>query len=77
MERNANGFFYSKYSLYRMDVGLSFSYFLSNLQEIVIRRTTGYINDLPESLQSFLYSIGEDKEVYLIDEICLEDRGVE
>ncbi len=60
------------YSLYDMEDGLSFSYFLSNLQEFIIRRVTGYLRaELPEELELFLYPIPEGKEAHLIDRIEL------
>jgi hypothetical protein len=65
----------SYYSMYNMNLGLAFSYFLSNLQEFIIRRATGYtIEELPGELSTFLYPIPEGKEAYLIDRIPLEKQ---
>lgn len=61
------------YSLYDMNDGLAFSYFLSNFQEFVIRRATGYIKgELPEEMELFLYPMPEGKESQLIKRIKLE-----
>lgn len=58
------------YSLYEMQDGLAFSYFLSNLLEFVIRKKLGYfIEELPEELKSFFYPIPEGKERNLIKRV--------
>lgn len=63
------------YSMYDMYDGLAFSYFLSNLQEFIIRRSTGYLKGkLPEEMESFLYPIPEGKEARLIEKIQLERK---
>ena len=66
------------YSIYEMQQGLAFSYFLSNLQEFVIRKATGYIRgELPAEIHSFFYPIPEGKETNLIKRVYLESREIE
>lgn len=61
------------YSMYDMKDGLAFSYFLSNLQEFIIRKATGYLKgQLPQEMEAFLYPIPEGKEAHLIERIQLE-----
>jgi hypothetical protein len=61
------------FSVYDMQEGLAFSYFLSNLLEQIIRNLTGYINnELPNEMKSFLYPLPKGKESRLIDQIQLE-----
>ena len=65
------------YSLYNIKNGLAFSYFLSNLQEFIIRRNLGYlIGKLPEELQAFYYPIPQSKGVYLLDRITLIKKTI-
>lgn len=60
------------YSIYKMDEGLAISYFLSNLQEFIIKKATGtYRAELPEEMKSFLYPIQGGKEVNLVDRVYL------
>lgn len=64
------------YSLYNMDYGLAFSYFLSNLQEFMIKVATSNLNkELPKEMRGFLYPIKEGKEICLLDRIYL-DKGI-
>lgn len=65
------------YSLYKMEGGLAFSYFLSNLQEFALRLKTGLSKkDIPLELLSFYYPIDEGKETRLIKQITLEGRDI-
>ncbi|MGE7673478.1 DUF6602 domain-containing protein [Lysinibacillus sp. NPDC094403] len=58
------------YSLYSLSDGLAFSYFLSNLQELVIRKVKGYTLQEPNlELQSFYYPLKEGKEAHLIGKL--------
>lgn len=67
------------YSLYNMDHGLAFSYFLSNLQEFIIKvATSNFDKKLPKEMKGFLYPIEEGKEICLFDRIYLDkDINVE
>ncbi len=61
------------YSLYNMHFGLSFSYFLSNLQEFIIKvATNNFDKELPKEMRGFLYPIKEGKEICLYDRIYLD-----
>jgi hypothetical protein len=61
------------YSLYNMEDGLAFSYFLSNLQEFVIKVATNNLDkELPKEMKGFLYPIEEGKEIRLFDRIYLD-----
>jgi hypothetical protein len=61
------------YSLYNMDYGLAFSYFLSNLQEFIIRvATSNFDKELPKEMKGFLYPIEEGKEICIFDRIYLD-----
>ncbi len=63
------------YSIYNMQDGLAFSYFLSNLQEFIIRKTKGFIEGtVPKEMEAFFYPIPEGKESRLIKRICLMSR---
>lgn len=63
------------YSLYNMDYGLAFSYFLSNLQEFIIKiATSNFDKELPEEMKGFLYPIEVGKEIRLFDRVYL-DKG--
>ena len=58
------------YSVYKMKDGLAISYFLSNLQESVIRKAKGYlVTALPAELHSFFYPLPQGKEANLIKQI--------
>ncbi|MCM3317168.1 hypothetical protein M3603_10965 [Rummeliibacillus stabekisii] len=60
------------YSLYNLSEGLAFSYFLSNLQEFVIRKVKGYsLEEQNLELHSFYYPLKEGKEAHLIGNIDL------
>lgn len=60
------------YSIYKLRDGLAISYFLSNLQELVIRRARGYtLESLTEEIQSFYYPLPHGKESHLIEQILL------
>ena len=64
------------YSLYKMNEGLAISYFLSNLQEFIIKRATGtYSAELTEEMKEFLYPLQGGKELNLIDRAYLEQSG--
>lgn len=64
---------YANYSIYNLQEGLAFSYFLSNLQEIIVRRSlNNYTDELPEELQSFYYPIREGKEVHKCGEAIFQ-----
>jgi len=65
------------YSSYNMIDGLAFSYFLSNLQEFIIRvATNNYFKGLPKEMLRFLYPIKEGKEIRLSRKIYLDkDAG--
>lgn len=61
------------YSLYNMDYSLAFSYFLSNLQEFIIKvATSNFDKELPKEMKVFLYPIKEGKEICLFDRIYLD-----
>lgn len=61
------------YSVYDLQYGLAFSYFLSNIQDFVIRKAKGHTAEsLPEEMQSFFYPLPEGKESRLIKRILLE-----
>ncbi|GJM78304.1 hypothetical protein HMSSN139_08000 [Paenibacillus sp. HMSSN-139] len=63
----------SHYSFYDMEEGLSFSYFLSNLQEIIFKRVNKqYDGDLPGALRSLYYPLKDGKESRLVDKIELK-----
>lgn len=60
------------YSLYKLDEGLAISYFLSNLQEFLIKKSTGtYKAELSEEMKAFLYPLQGGKEINLIDRAYL------
>lgn len=60
------------YSIYGLQGGLAFSYFLSNLQDLVIRRARGYsIQKSTNEIESFYYPIPNGKESHLIERILL------
>jgi hypothetical protein len=60
------------YSLYNMDYSLAFSYFLSNLQEFIIKvATSNFAKELPKEMKGFLYPIEEGKEICLFERIYL------
>lgn len=60
------------YSIYDLQGGLAFSYFLSNLQDLVIRRARGYsIKKSTNEIESFYYPIPNGKESHLIERILL------
>ncbi|BBI33598.1 hypothetical protein KCTCHS21_29970 [Cohnella abietis] len=60
------------YSFYNMQEGLAFSYFLSNLQEVIIRKLTGkYVEELSGALSAYFYPIPEGKEARLVERIEL------
>ena len=62
----------SYYSMYDMKFGLAFSYFLSNLQEFIIKAaTSNFDKELPKEMIGFLYPIKEGKEICLFDRIYL------
>lgn len=64
------------YSLYNMEDGLAFSYFLSNLQEYMIKLAmSNFHKELPKEMQCFLYPIQEGKEICLFNRVYL-DRGI-
>ena len=61
------------YSLYNMEHGLAFSYFLSNLQEFIIKvATSNFDKELPKDMRGFLYPIEEGKEICLFNRIYLD-----
>ena len=61
------------YSLYNMDYGLAFSYFLSNLQEFIIKvATSNFDKEIPKEMRGFLYPIEEGKEICLFDRIYID-----
>ncbi len=65
------------YSLYKMDEGLAISYFLSNLQEFIIKKARcTYSAEIPEEMKAFLYPLQGGKEVNLIDRVYLEQSSV-
>lgn len=60
------------YRLYNMENDLAIAYFISNLQEFVLRHSTGqYVEALPEELKNFFYPILGGKETQLCQEIKL------
>ncbi|MFS1516394.1 DUF6602 domain-containing protein [Bacillus sp. SCS-151] len=60
------------YSIYDLHGGLAFSYFFSNLQDLVIRRARGYtIEKSTNENESFYYPIPNGKESRLIERIFL------
>lgn len=60
------------YSLYNMEDGLAYSYFLSNLQEYMIKVTaSNFDKELSKEMRGFLYPIEEGKEICLLDRIYL------
>jgi len=65
------------YTLYDMDYGLAFSYFLSNLQEFIIKvATSNFDKELPKEMQGFLYPIEVGKEICLFDRIYLDKEAI-
>ncbi len=63
------------YSIYDMDYGLAFSYFLSNLQEFIIKvATSNFDKELPKEMKGFLYPIEEGKEICLFNRIYLDKK---
>jgi hypothetical protein len=63
------------YSLYNMEYGLAFSYFLSNLQEFIIKvATSNFDKELPNEMKGFLYPIKEGKEICLFERIYLNKK---
>lgn len=62
------------YSLYSMPESLAFAYFISNLQEYVMGHMTGggFIDELPDVLNEFLYPLPGGKEDRLIRQINLK-----
>lgn len=61
------------YSIYKLEGGLAFSYFLSNLQDLIIRRARGYsIEKSSKEIESFYYPILNGKESHLIERILLD-----
>lgn len=64
------------YSLYKMDEDLAISYFLSNLQEFIIKKASGtYRAEIPKEMKEFLYPLQGGKELNLVDRAYLEQRG--
>lgn len=62
------------YSIYDMEEGLSFSYFLSNLQDLIIKIARGYSMEKPSNdFDSFFYPIPDGKETRLLDRIYLNN----
>lgn len=60
------------YSLYRMPDDLAIAYFVSNLQEFILRHTKGnYIEPLEKEMEAFLYPLPEGKEAYMQEKIYL------
>lgn len=60
------------YSVYAMPESLAFAYFISNLQEYVMRYMSGrFIGELPDVLNDFLYPLPGGKEQQLIKQINL------
>ncbi|WP_340014049.1 DUF6602 domain-containing protein [Paenibacillus sp. FSL K6-1318] len=58
------------YSTYDMQEGLAFSYFISNLQEEILRKSSDqYVEELSGSLRAFLYPLPEGKEARLVSRI--------
>lgn len=61
------------YSIYDLQGGLAFSYFLSNLQDLVIRKARGYsIQKSDNEIESFYYPLPNGKESHLIERIFLK-----
>ncbi|MGG2197540.1 DUF6602 domain-containing protein [Paenibacillus validus] len=61
------------YSVYNLEESLAFAYFLSNIQDFMIRRANGNgSGELPKDMQSFFYPLPEGKEARLLDRIYLE-----
>ena len=66
--KDDNDNLYAEYSFYELSDGLGISYFLSNLQEAVLRRSIDrYIEPLEEHYQAIYYPIPEGKALYKID----------
>ena len=64
------------YSLYDMQNELAIAYFISNLQEFILRYTARcFEGDLPEELGAFLYPIPEGKEIMLNGRISLRHNN--
>lgn len=62
--------FYAEYSLYKLYDGLGIPYFLSNLQEFILRRQlNNYIEPLESHYHSIYYPIVEGEEVHKIGSI--------
>lgn len=58
---------FSEYSLYKLPGGLGISYFLSNLQEFILRRELqNYDKPLEKHYQDIYYPLPEGKEIYKI-----------
>lgn len=61
------------YSLYNMQDCLAFSYFLSNLQEFMIKvSTSNFDKELPKEMRGFLYPIEEGKDIRLFGRVYLD-----
>ena len=61
------------YSIYNLNESLAFAYFISNLQEYVMRYMSGrFIGELPDVLNEFLYPLPEGKEGYLYKKVYLK-----
>ncbi|UED72217.1 DUF6602 domain-containing protein [Brevibacillus sp. DP1.3A] len=73
--QNPNDIESPHYSIYNMQDGLAFSYFLSNIQDFVIWKSKGYTSkSLPGDLVSFYYPLPEGKESHLVKRILLEQN---
>lgn len=57
-------------NIYDMQNDLALAYFISNLQEFILYRTTKpYLERMPEELHKFFYPIPETKEIYLFEKL--------
>ena len=57
-------------NIYDMKNDLALAYFISNLQEFILYRTTKpFLERMPEELLKFFYPIPETKEIYLFEKL--------
>ena len=57
-------------NIYDMENDLALAYFISNLQEFILYRTTKpFLERMPEELLKFFYPIPETKEIYLFEKL--------
>ena len=63
-------------NIYDMRNDLALAYFISNLQEFILYRTTKpFLERMPEELLKFFYPIPETKEIYLFEKLTKDGNN--